>query len=215
MASFIAQQIKRTSINRIGIGIFWLVLSVLGAYYLSIYAFAHVEGSNWIGVVVLYLILLFMLLVGVYEMAYGIKCLTNPLKHDAYKVFRQFQGDITIAIEKEYLQAKSYFPKTVITENWLFKKTYSDFVPIYIPDICWLYEKKVTSTMNVLITIGRDYYAVINTIKGQEVEVPLRKSEVPAILNILQSKNREARLGYTEAHKTWWADKLIQLKEKV
>jgi hypothetical protein len=216
MTGFIFQQIKRKSINRIGIGIFWLSLSILMAYFLTIYAFANVQGSNWIGVLILYLIILFMLLVGIYEIAYGIKCLTNPAKHDAFKIFKQFDGDVTNEIERELADGKKYFPKTIFTRNWLFKNTLSDFVPVFIPDICWVYEKKVTSTLNVLITIGRDYYAMVYTSKGQEIEIPLRSKEVRAFLELLQLQNKEVRIGYSDEHKNWWANEkvLILGKEK-
>jgi hypothetical protein len=206
MIVYINSRIKATSVYNIFKGIVWIMVALSLVYVFNFWYKAPTEGYLWIGIIIFDILFLLLVIAGVWEIVISIKCLYNPASHEAYKLLKKYeqQSDLYENINKELVQHIKPFSNMLLTKNWLFKNSNSDIEPIFIADIVWAYEKKITTTLNTIITVGKDFYIVLHTAKGQEVEIPVKKTEVETFLYKIHELNQITRLGYTDENKLWW-----------
>jgi hypothetical protein len=211
MIPFINQYIQKTSIYNIGKGIFWIVLALCLAFIFNIWYKAPSGSYLWIGIFIFDILFVFMAVAGVWEIVMSIKYLINPITHEVYKLLKKYerQPNLYENVNQELKQLTKPFSNTVLTENWLIKNSRFDIEFINISDIAWVYEKKITTTLNTIIPVGMDFCIVIHTLKAQVVEIPIKQIEVSQFLQLLQNLNENSRLGCSEENKVWW-----ELKKK-
>jgi hypothetical protein len=206
MIAYINKRIKATSVYNIGKGIVWIMVALSLVYVFNFWYKAPTEGYLWIGIIIFDIFFLLLVIAGIWEIVVAVKYLFRPLKHPSYKLLEKYPEikNIEAAVDMELSQCIKPFSNTILTQNWLFKNSITEFAPIYIKDLAWAYEKKITTTLNTIITVGKDFYIVLHTAKGQEVEIPVKKTEAEAFLNKIYELNKSVRLGYTDENKLWW-----------
>ncbi len=206
MIPYIDKRIRITSVYNVFKGVVWIALALYLVYVFNIWYKAPTEGYLWIGIIIFDIIFLLLAIAGIWEIVIAIKCLVNTKHHESYKLLKKYEHlpNLYENINEELVQKVNPFSNMLLTKNWLFKNSMSTIEPIYIIDIAWVYEKKVTTTLNTIITVGKEFYIVIHTAKGQEVGIPVKKMEVPFFLNLILDINRNTRVGYTEENKVWW-----------
>jgi hypothetical protein len=206
MIPFFHQKIKRTSFGGILKGLSFIAFALLLFYGFNFFNKADYATYMWVGVIIFDLLFLLIFVAGIWEIVVAVKYLLRPLKHPSYKLLEKYPEikNIEAAVDMELSQCIKPFFNTILTQNWLFKNSITEFAPIYIKDLAWAYEKKITTTLNTIITVGKDFYIVLHTTKGQEVEIPVKKTEVEAFLNKIYELNKSVRLGYTDENKLWW-----------
>jgi hypothetical protein len=206
MIAYINKRIKATSVYNIGKGIVWIMVALSLVYVFNFWYKAPTEGYLWIGIIIFDILFLLLIIAGVWEMVIAIKCLVNTEYHEAYKLLKKYTHlpNLYENINQELAEHTKPFSNMLLTKNWLFKNSNSDIEPIFITDIAWVYEKKITTTLNVIITVGKDFYIVLHTTKGQEVEIPVKKTEVETFLYKIHELNQITRFGYTDENKLWW-----------
>jgi hypothetical protein len=206
MIPYINKRIKITSIYNVFKGVFWIASALCLAYVFNIWYKAPEEGYLWIGIIIFDIIFLLFAIAGIWEIVIAIKSLVNTKHHEAYKLLKKYEHlpNLYESINEELSQSSKPFSNMLLTKNWLFKNSISTIEPIYIMDMAWAYEKKITTTLNIIITVGKDFYIMIHTLKGQAIEIPVKKVEVPFFLNLMLDINRNTRVGYTDENKLWW-----------
>jgi hypothetical protein len=206
MIPFIHQRIKTSSICNIGKGIFWIAMAVCLAVVFNIWYEAPSGSYLKIGVFIFDILFLFIAVAGLWDVVISIKYLLNPSAHEVYKLLKKYEHlpNLYESIHQELMLKTKPFSNTILTENWLIKNSWFDIELIYISDIAWVYEKKITTTLNTIITVGKDFYIVLYTLKAQVVEIPIKKMEVSNYLLQIQNLNKNSRIGYSDANKAWW-----------
>ncbi len=205
-SSFIGQQARRSIRNR-AIGTLFLILLAVWMGLAFAESVEQAEWTSWFTWVSL--VVLILSSYGVVRNTVAIvRALANPYTHWIVHYLARYGSPLQVidAIESELRASATYagVGNSRITSSWLLVPETYGLKAIPLRDVVWAYKRVVKHKAALVITIQKDYAAIIHSRSDETAEISGPSSQIDEFLAVLAQRVPHAVLGYDEELEKLW-----------